>query len=311
MARNIGIELPQFSDLREMLDQHLNRQSALDLELVKIPGFGFFQNTVRQGRSQESRSAHPASAERSPSGTSRSNTAPARWKKPHTRFRKTRRLARACNIIGRMVSRRFSNGSLSRKEERLVGGPWPRPHPRSVLRIRPSFSGQSRQCRADQPFAPAGSICFQPDIACPEKDPARTAPSETYAKTRSRCGVTNDLPKTIEPVWTRSDPSGRMAAQMPAFAAAARHSPHHARSFILARSRFRRRRRSPCRRACRPNPCRSATHRENAALPDIDCGGEHGVDGRLAEIDRRAVVERDHRVGAMAREAHMTAAGAR
>ena len=31
-------------------------------------------------------------------------------------LRKLRRLARACNIIGRTASRRFSNGSLSRKK---------------------------------------------------------------------------------------------------------------------------------------------------------------------------------------------------
>src|ERR1700734_370116 len=45
---DIGIELPEFSDPREMLDQRLNRQPALDLELAEDAGLGFFQNAVRQ-----------------------------------------------------------------------------------------------------------------------------------------------------------------------------------------------------------------------------------------------------------------------
>src|ERR1700687_4454306 len=47
---------------------------------------------------------------------------------------------------------------------------------------------------------------------------------------------------------------------------------------------------------------------QNAALPDIDRGGKQRIDGGLAEIDRRPVVESDHDIGAVARDAHMAAA---
>ncbi len=36
---DIGIELPQLADLREMPDQHLDRQTALYLELAEDAGF--------------------------------------------------------------------------------------------------------------------------------------------------------------------------------------------------------------------------------------------------------------------------------
>ena len=35
---DIGIELPHIADLREMLDQQLNRQPALNLELAEDAG---------------------------------------------------------------------------------------------------------------------------------------------------------------------------------------------------------------------------------------------------------------------------------
>src|SRR5260370_38073769 len=45
---DIDIELPQLADLREMLDQHMDRQSALDLELAEDSSPGFFKDSLRQ-----------------------------------------------------------------------------------------------------------------------------------------------------------------------------------------------------------------------------------------------------------------------
>ena len=45
---DIGIELPELADLREMLDQQLDRQAALHLELAEDAGLGFFQHRLRQ-----------------------------------------------------------------------------------------------------------------------------------------------------------------------------------------------------------------------------------------------------------------------
>ena len=48
---------------------------------------------------------------------------------------------------------------------------------------------------------------------------------------------------------------------------------------------------------------------QDAALPDVDRGREQRIDGGLAEIDRRAVIERDRDVRAAAHDAHVAAAG--
>src|SRR6266700_3585087 len=47
-AADIGTDLPEFADLGEVLDQQLNRQSALHLELAVDPRLGLFENFLRQ-----------------------------------------------------------------------------------------------------------------------------------------------------------------------------------------------------------------------------------------------------------------------
>src|SRR5262249_6094345 len=46
----LGDDLPRLADLREILDQHLNRQPALDLELAVDAGLGFLQDLRREIR---------------------------------------------------------------------------------------------------------------------------------------------------------------------------------------------------------------------------------------------------------------------
>ena len=58
---DIGIELPHLADLREMLDQHLDRQAALDLELAEDAGLGFFQHACDRSVAMIS-TRQPASA---------------------------------------------------------------------------------------------------------------------------------------------------------------------------------------------------------------------------------------------------------
>ena len=62
----------------------------------------------------------------------------------------------------------------------------------------------------------------------------------------------------------------------------------------------------PPRMPSEPMPVRiTARH---AALPDVDGRGEQRIDRGLAEIHRRAVVERDRRLGAVAHDPHVAAA---
>ena len=103
---DIGIELPQLAGLGEMLDQHLDRQAALHLELAEDAGLGLFQHALRDvGRDNLDPPARQR-RRRSPSGTSRSNTAPARWRTPRTRSARCGGCARACSSAGSIVSRR-------------------------------------------------------------------------------------------------------------------------------------------------------------------------------------------------------------
>ena len=44
---NVRIELPQLSDLGEILDKHLNGQTPLHLELAVDPGLGFLKHLLR------------------------------------------------------------------------------------------------------------------------------------------------------------------------------------------------------------------------------------------------------------------------
>ena len=48
---------------------------------------------------------------------------------------------------------------------------------------------------------------------------------------------------------------------------------------------------------------------EHPGAPDLRGGGKQRIDRRLAEIDRRAVVERDHGDAVAAGDAHVHAAG--
>ena len=45
---DVGIELPQFALLGEILHQQLDRQAALHLELAEHAGLGFFQHRLRK-----------------------------------------------------------------------------------------------------------------------------------------------------------------------------------------------------------------------------------------------------------------------
>src|SRR5260370_20730537 len=85
-----------------------------------------------------------------------------------------------------------------------------------------------------------------------------------------------------------------------------RHSPYYTRSFILrdhagAGS-------DDLLAAAHPVRAHAGQHDgQNAALPNIDRGGEQWVDRGLAEIDRRSIVESDHGIAAMPRDAQMAA----
>ena len=102
---DIGIELPQLSDLREMLDQHLDRQAALDLELAEDAGLGFFQHALRQiGR--DDLDPPPASAAPNSFRHIAIEYGSCPVEEAAHQMRRERRLARACSSSGRIVCRR-------------------------------------------------------------------------------------------------------------------------------------------------------------------------------------------------------------
>ena len=102
---DIGVELPQLADLREILDQHLDRQAALHLELAEDSGLGLFQHRLRQvGRDD----FDPPARKRRPNSfrhiAIEYGSCPV--EEAAHQIRKARRPARACSSAGRMVSRR-------------------------------------------------------------------------------------------------------------------------------------------------------------------------------------------------------------
>ena len=62
MLADLGIELPEFAVLHEILHQQLNWQAALDLELAVDAGFRFLQHFLRQVGPRRSRCASPPAA---------------------------------------------------------------------------------------------------------------------------------------------------------------------------------------------------------------------------------------------------------
>ena len=120
-------------------------------------------------------------------------------------IRKARRAARACTSAGSTVSLQMIERNLVAEEERLVGGHRLDHLRRQRLGAALHLLHEFGECREGRPCAPAASGGFRPDIACRRTDRARNALSEACADTHSPNGVTNDLPKTTEPVSARSD----------------------------------------------------------------------------------------------------------
>ena len=119
---DIGIKLPELSGLLEIFDEHLSLEPALDLELAKDTGFGFFKNTLRQVGCKKSRSATPASDELISFRHIAIEYGSCPVEEAAHQMRKTRRLARACNIIGKNGLSQVFERNLVAKEERSVGG---------------------------------------------------------------------------------------------------------------------------------------------------------------------------------------------
>ena len=129
----------------------------------------------------------PASAGRSPSGTSRSNTAPARSRRPRTRCAGDFRAARACEQRrhDRVAADDRTGSCRGRRTSRWWSSP--RPLRRQRARVPPFiFWHQFGDAERARPCAPAASAGSRPDIACRPTDRGRNGPSAACADTRNR-----------------------------------------------------------------------------------------------------------------------------
>ena len=114
---DVGVDLPELSRLLEIFDQQLDRQAALHLELAVDAGPRISPAPPATGRWREFRPASRRARQPFPSGTSPANTAPARSSRRRTRSGSLLRLARAFSSSGMIISRKWSNGTLSRKKK--------------------------------------------------------------------------------------------------------------------------------------------------------------------------------------------------
>ena len=199
---------------------------------------------------------------------------------------------------------------LVAEEERLVGG-----HRLDHVRDRAARAAalelrdESAERWQGRPCGRPAAAGSRPDIACRPTARGRSAPSGACADSRNRAGVMTCSPANsrvtcgaicVERQHRRADAGMRDRA---------RHAPHHAGRFVLRDHAAAGRDDFAARRACRRSPCRSGSAPRCQSPQTCGGGGEQRIDRGLAEIDRRAVVERDHGAAVAPRDRHVAAAG--
>src|SRR5262249_17526538 len=177
---------------------------------------------------------------------------------------------------------------------------------RSALPRRPSSSAPARQSPAAPPCARAARDGFPPDIACRRTDRGRSDLSEAYADTHSLKASRTDSGKQLNEFGADLVERQHRGADA-SIGRRTRHAPDHGAGFVLRDHS-----------AAGGDDLLAAAHAvgthagedqgKRRALPDVDGGGEPRIDRRFAEIDRRAVIERDLNVSAMTHHLHVAAA---
>src|ERR1035437_6565761 len=208
--------------------------------------------------------------------------------------------ARAASKAGMMTARKWSNGILSRKKnDSLV----------VIASITSTVSGAaavvalSLSTRSARP-ATGG---FRRGIAFRPRAPDRSARATSFADSRSPAGsrlVPREQAREAGRDLVKRQ-HGRAEAGMCDLAG---HAPHHAGRLVLRQDaaggggdRL---------RAAQAVRAHAGEHQaEHFWAPDLGGRGKQRVDGRLAEIDQRAVVERDDGDAVAAHDRHVPPAG--